>query len=244
MATIPLVLLGACDEKSKPSKPASVTAQAQQAAEERVRAEARAGSSVKFRAMQVYAQAMPRSIAVCGQANLTGELDSPFIPFVSIVSYQEGEQPSFRIEQHLATTGAAATRVYVELVMRCFEGGGPSSNRQLAPSPLPPVPNEFPREFQVPSARTAPPPASAPPLPRSSVQEPSAAAASSSTVQSVTMRQNGNLHTGPAGGTPITQVVPRGMALRVFGQAPGGWYQVGTSEAWGWMHGSLLEGPP
>ena len=233
-----------CDEKQEPSRPTSVATQAQQSAEEKIRAEVRDGPSVKFRAVQTYAQAMPRSIAVCGQANLTGELDSPFIPFVSVLTYEAGEQPSFHVEQYLATTGAAATRVYVELVMRCFEGGGPSSNRQLAPSPLPPVPNEFPREFQAPPARTASPPSSVPPTPRSSTQEPSAATASPSNVQSVTMRQNGNLHTGPAGGTPVTRVVPRGTAMRVFGQAPGGWYEVGSSEAWGWMHGSLLEGPP
>jgi hypothetical protein len=32
--------------------------------------------------------------------------------------------------------------------------------------------------------------------------------------------------------------------LQVFGEAPGGWYQVGQDgTAWGWLHASVLDGP-
>jgi hypothetical protein len=53
------------------------------------------------------------------------------------------------------------------------------------------------------------------------------------------MRQNANLHSDPHG--PATRVVPQGTVLRVFATAPGGWYQVGDTAPWGWVHESMLE---
>jgi hypothetical protein len=53
------------------------------------------------------------------------------------------------------------------------------------------------------------------------------------------MRQNGNLHADPHG--PTVRVVAQGTPMHVFAQAPGGWYQVGDSAPWGWVHESMLD---
>jgi hypothetical protein len=46
----------------------------------------------------------------------------------------------------------------------------------------------------------------------------------------------------PSGGAEVVRVVPRASALQVFGEAPGGWLQVGEAGvAWGWLHNSLIE---
>jgi uncharacterized protein YraI len=51
-----------------------------------------------------------------------------------------------------------------------------------------------------------------------------------------------NIRSGPSGGTEVVRVVPRASSLQVFGEAPGGWLQVGEGgEAWGWLHNSMLE---
>jgi hypothetical protein len=47
-----------------------------------------------------------------------------------------------------------------------------------------------------------------------------------------------NLHTEPHG--PVIRVVPRGVELKVFATAAGGWYQVGNEMPSGWVHGSRL----
>ena len=52
------------------------------------------------------------------------------------------------------------------------------------------------------------------------------------------MRQNANVHAGPHG--PSVRVVPQGTALRIFGAAPGGWYEVGDTAPWGWVHESMF----
>ncbi|MFT8246206.1 SH3 domain-containing protein [Roseomonas sp. BN140053] len=239
-----LVLLPGCDEK-KETAPAApeLGDQARQAAEARLRSGARDGAAVRFRAMQTYAQALPRSVAVCGHVNLTGGSDEPFIPFVSVVSFDAEAEAPPRVDQHLANSSQEATRVYVELVSRCFEGGGPQSNRQMAPAPLPPLPTGLPR-FGEPAAGNAPA------APVAETQAPAAptpaeAATARPGPEGVAMRQNGNLHSGPVGASPVLRVVPRGTPVRVYAQAPGGWYQIGSAtEAWGWMHGSLLDGAP
>ena len=43
--------------------------------------------AAQFRGVQVYQQADPRVIAVCGQVNPAGRQDQAFIPFVSVVTY-------------------------------------------------------------------------------------------------------------------------------------------------------------
>jgi hypothetical protein len=53
------------------------------------------------------------------------------------------------------------------------------------------------------------------------------------------MRQNGNIRSAPQGET--LRVEPQGKELRVFGEAPGGWLQIGDTEANGWVHSSLVQ---
>ena len=56
----------------------------------------------------------------------------------------------------------------------------------------------------------------------------------------VVMRQNGNIRSGPQGET--LRIEPQGKELRVFGEAPGGWLQIGgDTEANGWVHSSLVQ---
>ena len=52
------------------------------------------------------------------------------------------------------------------------------------------------------------------------------------------MRQNANVHASPHG--PSVRVVPQGTALRIFAAAPGGWYEVGDTAPWGWVHESMF----
>lgn len=50
-----------------------------------------------------------------------------------------------------------------------------------------------------------------------------------------------NLRAAPGGGGEVIRTVPRGSQLEVFGEAPGGWLQVGQGGApWGWVHVSVL----
>jgi tetratricopeptide (TPR) repeat protein len=61
---------------------------------------------------------------------------------------------------------------------------------------------------------------------------------SSSVSGRVVMRQPGNIRIAPQGA--ILRVEPRGKELRVFGKAPGGWLQIGDTEANGWVHSSMV----
>jgi hypothetical protein len=45
----------------------------------------------------------------------------------------------------------------------------------------------------------------------------------------------------PGGGGEVVRVAPRGATLNVFGEASGGWLQVGESEPWGWLHNSMVD---
>uniref|UniRef100_UPI0022EB7E6F SH3 domain-containing protein n=1 Tax=Falsiroseomonas oryzae TaxID=2766473 RepID=UPI0022EB7E6F len=62
--------------------------------------------------------------------------------------------------------------------------------------------------------------------------------AAQGTVQS-SARSPINLRSAPGG--DVLRTVPRGSTLQVFGEAPGGWLQVGEGEPWGWVHSSGLE---
>jgi hypothetical protein len=59
----------------------------------------------------------------------------------------------------------------------------------------------------------------------------------------VILGQGANLREQPQSAADVIRVLPRGTALQIFGRAPGGWYQVGMEEPWGWIHGSRLEEP-
>jgi hypothetical protein len=54
----------------------------------------------------------------------------------------------------------------------------------------------------------------------------------------VIVRQSSNVHSDPKG--PSIRTVQQGATLHIFGQAPGGWYQVGDTAPFGWVHESML----
>ncbi|MFH5926552.1 SH3 domain-containing protein [Roseomonas xinghualingensis] len=205
------------------------------AAEERLRATARnITPGARFRGVIAHRQALG-GYAVCGQVNLTGAAEDPYLPFVSIVS-PNGE----RIDQFVASSSAEATRTYVEATTRCYDGGGPSSARSVVP--LPPVPDT-----------SASAPAPAPPrtpagalstaesAPRPALPMPTTESMPAQGAVTTTSAHPVNLRSSPAGGGTVLRVLPRGTRLRVFAEAPGEWYQVGEVEPIGWIHGSMLE---
>ena len=204
------------------------------ASEERLRSTLRnVTPGAKLRGVIAHKQALG-GYAVCGQVNLTGAREDPYLPFVSVVS------PNLdRIEQFVASSSAEAMRTYVETNTRCYDEGGPTSPRSVVP--LPPVPDTSnpgearatpPRLPVATSPGDAPVPATLPPSSRSTPQQETVTTTSAHPI---------NLRNNPAGGGAVLRVIPRGTRLRVFAEAPGGWYQVGETEPLGWIHGSMLE---
>lgn len=245
-ALIAASLTSGCDDKQQQQQAASsfdTTVHARRVAEEGILARVGRRGAV-LRAVQVYRQALAGTVTVCGQINPSGRGDDAYIPFVSVVTYEEAPergQPRFQLVQHLADSSAGATRVYVEMVSRCFEGGGPRDARTVPT--LPPLPSGLPHAAE-----------EMPALPPSLGQQPAASAAPAATAatavtapplasprSNVTTRQHANLRASPGGGGAVLRVVPPGSSFRVFGEASGGWYQVGDTEPWGWIHGSLLD---
>ncbi|CAH2599887.1 SH3 domain-containing protein [Rhodovastum atsumiense] len=257
-------LLSGCDEKPRPPAnaqgPSSDTvAHARRVAEEKIRSNLRTPETARFRGVQIYQQADNRVVAVCGQVNPSGRQDQAFIPFVSVVTYTrrpDSGTPAFDIEQYIGTSNSEATRVYIEMTSRCGENGGPwqIGARQVIP-PLPPLPSDLPDQIQ-PSqpSRTGsgvagpvgltPVPVPVPvPVPGPGRPMEAAPVSTAASGPNVTMRQAGNIRTAPVGGSPLVRVAPKGAVLKVFAQAPGGWLQVGETEAEGWVHSSLVETP-
>ena len=206
------------------------------AAEDRLRETARNISpSAKLRGVVAHRQVLG-GYAVCGQVNLTGAAEDPYLPFVSVVS-PNGE----RIEQFVAFSSMEATRTYVETNTRCFDGGGPTSARSVLP--LPPVPDtSSPAPLAAASSRT---PASAllpaDGVPPSPLPVPTTGSMPAQGSVTTTSAHPVNLRSSPTGGGTVLRVVPRSTRLRVFAEAPGGWYQVGETDPNGWIHGSMLE---
>jgi hypothetical protein len=239
------LLLAACDDAPKTPQGAGQTPPsearakaARAAAEDRLRARLRMEGPLTQRAVQVHRQALPDTLAVCGQINPSGRGEDPFIPYVAVVDF-EGERPA-RTEFVLGASSAEAARVYLELLDRCFDGGGPTTTRASA-RPIPPIPSELPRPAPTPPMAPGAPLAIAPPVP---APGPALAAPASPATGAVTTtsRHPVNIRAHPSGGGTVLRVVPRGSTLQVFGEAPGGWLQVGEGEPWGWLHASLLEG--
>lgn len=50
-----------------------------------------------------------------------------------------------------------------------------------------------------------------------------------------------NIRAAPDLAAPVVRSMPRGSALRVFGEAPGGWFNVGETEPFGWVHERALQ---
>ncbi|WP_230167775.1 SH3 domain-containing protein [Roseomonas sp. CECT 9278] len=81
--------------------------------------------------------------------------------------------------------------------------------------------------------------ATRPPRARQAPTEP--AAATGSVTTSATARSN--IRREPAATAPVQRVARPGTVLRVFGEAPGGWLQVGEGDRpAGWIHRSALQG--
>ena len=152
VAALLAVMLAGCKERPKPptaqAPPPDLTAKAVTAAQEAVAAGVRAPGEATFRAVQTWRQAMPRTVAVCGHVNPKGSATDPFVPFVAVIEFGGGSDPSpIHIEQHAATSTNEATRVYGEMVSRCLEDGGPRplGPRHTITEPLPPMPSGLPR---------------------------------------------------------------------------------------------------
>jgi len=232
-----LLALGGCFEDAAPkgeaaARPGGDAQRARAEAEKQIRTAARDPQGLRFRAVETYRQSIPDTYAVCGQATAMG--GSVYVPFVSVVSVKNG----LAVEQHIARNNTEATRVYVELVGRCFEGGGPQGRGTGSPMAQlpPPLPNGLPILDQVPQ-EAARDPSQAPDLLTVSATP---AAIANGTVQ---MRQNGNIRSSPNGGGAVLRVARAGAALTVFGTAPGGWYQVGETAPEGWVHRSMASTP-
>ena len=58
-------------------------------------------------------------------------------------------------------------------------------------------------------------------------------------VTSATSRAN--IRREPSLSAPVLRAMPQSSTLRVFGEAPGGWFQVGEAEPFGWIHASALQ---
>jgi hypothetical protein len=50
-----------------------------------------------------------------------------------------------------------------------------------------------------------------------------------------------NIRAGPSLDAPILRRLPPASRLVVFGQAPGGWFHVGDTAPFGWIHESALQ---
>lgn len=242
-----LAALSGCDDPpKKPAQPEAVPdavgAEVRRAAEEQVRGRLRIVGEMRLRAVQVYRQQLAGTYAVCGQINPTGAVSDPFIPWVSTVAVENGR--ASRATLVIGLSNAEASRVYLEMVERCFEGGGPRSAQAPMPGGLPPLPADTALD------RMAAPPVAAPPV--ASPAAPPVAAAPRLPAEGGTSVAPGpgtvttspahpvNIRSAPGGGGSIVRIVPRASVLRVFGEAPGGWYQVGEDGPLGWVHESVL----
>ena len=231
--------LAACDDPPKNTPdPGSILASARQAAEAQVRARLRMVGEMQMRAVQVWQQQMSNTVAVCGQINPTSEANDPFIPFVAVVALNERRVE--RTDLVIGMSNSEAGRVFVEMLDRCFEGGGPPTGRPQARA-LPPLPLDVSRVQQraasplnipAPVAASSPVPASPGPT------SPTVAALPIVTTKAA---HPVNIRNQPGGGGAVVRIVPRASTLRVFGEAPGGWLQVGEDQPFGWVHGSMLD---
>ncbi|EFH12511.1 hypothetical protein, partial [Teichococcus cervicalis] len=144
-----LLLLAGCDDP-KPGEGAAATAEdapsreiARRAALEQVRARLRIQGEMRLRAIQVYRQHLPGAYAVCGQINPSGAVNDPFIPWVVAVTLAEGQGETPRQSSlAIGLSNAEASRVYLEMVERCFEGGGPRTAQGPGTAGLPPLPSD------------------------------------------------------------------------------------------------------
>lgn len=248
VALVAVFLAAGCDEeKPQPAPAADRAAEVRKAAENSIRAKDPA--SVSFRGVQVWPQAIEGTYAVCGQVNVFGASSTTYALFVAVVTHSvSAPDPALadKVEVRIGSTPSEATRAYIDTIARCFEGGGPRQvARQGAPS-IPPLPDDMARVQQEVATLSQDPSAQAagsarfpvPPRQATSPGVPSLPAVI--TAQgSVIMRQNGNIRVAPHG--EAVRVEQQGTELRIFGEAPGGWLQVGNVAPIGWVHSSMVQ---
>jgi len=248
LAVAGALFVAACDKDR--CEPAPQTARSpdqladlRKAAENSVRLSASSPDSVRLRGVQVWPQAVKNQFAVCGQANVFGPSSNTYVLFVVVVTQNDpGDDPSrtFKTEARVGSTVTEATKVYVDTLARCYESGGPQNIMRGTAAPVPPMPSDTKTVLSGPTpTATGAPAAPAPgaqPQPSATAQ---AAPKSTPASGTAVMRQNGNIRIAPQGET--IRVEPQGKELRVFGEAPGGWLQIGDTEANGWVHSSLVQ---
>jgi hypothetical protein len=223
-------LAGCKDEKKTAAAPTMAPSRARDAALQAIAALPGLPKTVQFRGVQSYSQALANHTAVCGL--VSGFADDPtiFVAFVSVatqVNPADAATPRFTFDSHVGTTTTEAGRVYLALVADCWDRGGPAAERPLS---LPPLPDNIPDPHLPP----APDPIAAVPAPKLPAVVPGQVAAGGT----VTVRQSANVHSGPGG--PSTRTVQQGQVLHVFATSTGGWYQVGDTAPFGWVHESML----
>ena len=213
-----LTALAACGESGASSRGAAADPRsdaARTAAETALRSRMR---TAELRGVQVFGQALSDSMVVCGRARAGG--NEAYAPYVAVIGF-EGQAARVASFQ-LGSTGPEASRVFVEMVDRCFEGGGPATARAVARA-VPPLPNN--------------------PVPETPVAgaEPQPAAPAS---RIVTARTGANIRNAARGGE-VVRTLPAGSRMDVMGEAAGGWYQIGQNgTAVGWVHNSVVEVAP
>ncbi len=234
-------LLAGCKEEKKTAAPAplapGLAERVRAATEQNIRASR--SYTVSFRGILVWSQAAPQKWAICGQVTPFQDSPDTFVPFVSvatITSPADDAATQYQFEHRIGATTSEASRVYAGLVAFCYDKGGPSAGSMRGVPPLPPLPDAVPD----PKASAARPEAAKMAIakPGAEAAQPSAPADTIPASGEVTMRQAANLRTDPHGST--IRVLPQGTPLHVFGQAAGGWYQVGDTVPWGWVHESML----
>ena len=225
-----LLALSACDEADDQAGLPLSPAQSALIRDARVATEAELrrviNAPIEFSDMRSFRQAAAESVAICGQVSLLGS-GRP-AAFIAIVSRQA--DGSVAVEPHVAVDSVSATRVFVDSHARCVvqaDGG----QRRAAPPRLPVIPTNLP------TLRTNP------------SQEAGRLDAARKAAQQVdlghaTLRQPGNKRAHPNGGGEVVRVLPRGSTLRIFAEAPGGWYQLGGERPEGWVHASMLSRSP
>lgn len=226
--------LGGCKDQAKPTPPAGTAAldSARMATLEAIAAMPNMPKTVRFRGVQAYAQSAPKRTAVCGLVSAFADDPNIFVPFVTVArdtSPADAATPRFEFDTHVGTTTSEATRVYSALVANCWDRGGPAPGQ---PPALPPLPDNI-ADPRIPPADAAPLPAVAAGPPK-----PAPARGQISADGTATVRQSANVHASPGG--PNVRTVPQGMTLHIFATASGGWYQVGDTAPFGWVHESML----
>jgi hypothetical protein len=189
--------------------------QARDAVEMQLRRLPQASGAIRFRELSVFEQFAPNTIAVCGQVSPTGA-ENAFIDFAAIVTTETGNGTHVR-DFHLADSPDNAARTRAETFLRCT--------------------NEAMRMGMTAGADR-------PPAPQSSLPPPSPDGPALGAGETAVMRQGGNLRAEPNGGSTVIRSVPRGTVVHIFREAPGGWYQIGDTAPWGWMHRTMLNTAP